>query len=156
MFFLSRSVQAMEPYVNAGLTTFDMADIYGPAEEIFGSFYSQVWHCCSIQVIKTVCENRWQWYVISYGSLCPVILACFKTLFLRLNQDYQYRLQDQTTSFWKKKKTKRSQIIIGSHASMGFGFEQVAVWVCHWYPYHIGTCTHNLTHIFTSFNVLQL
>lgn len=34
----------MEPYVNAGLTTFDMADIYGPAEEIFGSFYSQVRH----------------------------------------------------------------------------------------------------------------
>lgn len=44
MSFLSLSAQAMEPYVNAGLTTFDMADIYGPAEDIFGSFYSQVWH----------------------------------------------------------------------------------------------------------------
>ncbi|XP_062397673.1 protein tas-like [Sardina pilchardus] len=36
-----KAAQAMEPYVNAGLTTFDMADIYGPAEEIFGRFYSQ-------------------------------------------------------------------------------------------------------------------
>lgn len=44
MSFLSLSAQAMEPYVNAGLTTFDMADIYGPAEDIFGSFYSQVKH----------------------------------------------------------------------------------------------------------------
>lgn len=32
----------MQAYVDAGLTTFDMADIYGPAEEIFGLFNSQV------------------------------------------------------------------------------------------------------------------
>lgn len=32
----------MQEYVDAGLTTFDMADIYGPAEEIFGQFNSQV------------------------------------------------------------------------------------------------------------------
>lgn len=32
----------MQAYVDAGLTTFDMADIYGPAEEIFGQFNSQV------------------------------------------------------------------------------------------------------------------
>lgn len=36
-------VQAMQAYIDAGLTTFDMADIYGPAEEIFGHFNSQVW-----------------------------------------------------------------------------------------------------------------
>lgn len=33
----------MQAYVDAGLTTFDMADIYGPAEEIFGLFSSQVY-----------------------------------------------------------------------------------------------------------------
>ncbi|XP_010896043.1 uncharacterized oxidoreductase At1g06690, chloroplastic isoform X2 [Esox lucius] len=38
----TKAVQAMQAYVNAGLTTFDMADIYGPAEEIFGHFNSQV------------------------------------------------------------------------------------------------------------------
>lgn len=32
----------MQAYVDAGLTSFDMADIYGPAEEIFGQFNSQV------------------------------------------------------------------------------------------------------------------
>lgn len=36
----------MQAYVDAGLTTFDMADIYGPAEEIFGQFNSQV-HTCN-------------------------------------------------------------------------------------------------------------
>ena len=35
-------VQAMQAYVDAGLTTFDMADIYGPAEEIYGLFNRQV------------------------------------------------------------------------------------------------------------------
>lgn len=35
-------VEAMQEYVDAGFTTFDMADIYGPAEEIFGQFNSQV------------------------------------------------------------------------------------------------------------------
>lgn len=38
----SHSVEDMQAYVDAGLTTFDMADIYGPAEEIFGQFNSQV------------------------------------------------------------------------------------------------------------------
>ncbi|CAB1329429.1 unnamed protein product [Coregonus sp. 'balchen'] len=33
--------QVMQAYVDAGLTTFDMADIYGPAEEIFKHFNSQ-------------------------------------------------------------------------------------------------------------------
>ncbi|CAK6976361.1 uncharacterized oxidoreductase YccK-like [Scomber scombrus] len=36
------AVEAMQTYVDAGLTTFDMADIYGPAEEIFGRFNSQL------------------------------------------------------------------------------------------------------------------
>nr|XP_040050337.1 uncharacterized oxidoreductase At1g06690, chloroplastic-like [Gasterosteus aculeatus aculeatus]XP_040050338.1 uncharacterized oxidoreductase At1g06690, chloroplastic-like [Gasterosteus aculeatus aculeatus]XP_040050340.1 uncharacterized oxidoreductase At1g06690, chloroplastic-like [Gasterosteus aculeatus aculeatus] len=36
-----KAVEAMQAYVDAGLTTFDMADIYGPAEEIFGRFNSQ-------------------------------------------------------------------------------------------------------------------
>lgn len=35
-------VAEMQAYVAAGLTTFDMADIYGPAEEIFGLFNNQV------------------------------------------------------------------------------------------------------------------
>ncbi|XP_066553841.1 uncharacterized protein LOC136732174 [Amia ocellicauda] len=38
----AKAAKAMDAYVNAGLTSFDMADIYGPAEEIFGSFYSQL------------------------------------------------------------------------------------------------------------------
>uniref|UniRef100_A0A8C9YNT8 NADP-dependent oxidoreductase domain-containing protein n=1 Tax=Sander lucioperca TaxID=283035 RepID=A0A8C9YNT8_SANLU len=37
----AKAVEAMQVYVDAGLTTFDMADIYGPAEEIFGQFNSQ-------------------------------------------------------------------------------------------------------------------
>nr|XP_004554091.1 uncharacterized oxidoreductase At1g06690, chloroplastic [Maylandia zebra]XP_004554092.1 uncharacterized oxidoreductase At1g06690, chloroplastic [Maylandia zebra] len=37
-----RAVEAMQEYVDAGFTTFDMADIYGPAEEIFGQFNSQL------------------------------------------------------------------------------------------------------------------
>lgn len=35
-------VEAMQAYVDAGLTTFDMADIYGPAEELYGLFNNQV------------------------------------------------------------------------------------------------------------------
>lgn len=42
LFSLVSPVEAMQAYVDAGLTTFDMADIYGPAEEIFGQFNSQV------------------------------------------------------------------------------------------------------------------
>ncbi|KAJ8370857.1 hypothetical protein SKAU_G00108850 [Synaphobranchus kaupii] len=37
-----KAVKAMGAYVDAGLTTFDMADIYGPAEKIFGTFNSQL------------------------------------------------------------------------------------------------------------------
>lgn len=36
------AVEAMQEYVDAGLTSFDMADIYGPAEEIFGQFNSKL------------------------------------------------------------------------------------------------------------------
>ncbi|KAI9531025.1 hypothetical protein NQZ68_000517 [Dissostichus eleginoides] len=36
-----KAVEAMQAYVDAGLTTFDMADIYGPAEDIFGQFNNQ-------------------------------------------------------------------------------------------------------------------
>ncbi|KAM9751444.1 uncharacterized protein ACNS7B_008280 isoform 1-T2 [Menidia menidia] len=38
----TKAVEAMQEYVDAGLTTFDMADIYGPAEEIFGQFNRQL------------------------------------------------------------------------------------------------------------------
>lgn len=41
-FPLVSPVKDMQAYIEAGLTTFDMADIYGPAEEIFGHFNSQV------------------------------------------------------------------------------------------------------------------
>ncbi|XP_074537822.1 uncharacterized protein LOC141799477 [Halichoeres trimaculatus] len=37
----TKAVKDMQDYVDAGLTTFDLADIYGPAEEIFGQFNSQ-------------------------------------------------------------------------------------------------------------------
>ena len=36
-----RAAAAMEPYVDAGLTTFDMADHYGPAEEVAGLYRSR-------------------------------------------------------------------------------------------------------------------
>lgn len=32
----------MKKYAELGFTTFDMADIYGPAEDIFGSFVNVV------------------------------------------------------------------------------------------------------------------
>ena len=35
---LVRTAAAMQPYVDAGLTSFDMADHYGSAEEIAGLF----------------------------------------------------------------------------------------------------------------------
>ena len=34
----NKASRAMVDYFDAGLTTFDMADIYGPAEDIFGEF----------------------------------------------------------------------------------------------------------------------
>jgi aryl-alcohol dehydrogenase-like predicted oxidoreductase/enamine deaminase RidA (YjgF/YER057c/UK114 family) len=38
---LDRAAAAMGPYVEAGLTTFDMADHYGPAEEVAGLYRSR-------------------------------------------------------------------------------------------------------------------
>jgi aryl-alcohol dehydrogenase-like predicted oxidoreductase/enamine deaminase RidA (YjgF/YER057c/UK114 family) len=38
---LDRASAAMAPYVDAGLTTFDMADHYGPAEEVAGLYRSR-------------------------------------------------------------------------------------------------------------------
>ena len=38
---LDRAAAAMQPYVDAGLTSFDMADHYGPAEEVTGLFRSR-------------------------------------------------------------------------------------------------------------------
>ncbi|KAF7646131.1 hypothetical protein LDENG_00192590 [Lucifuga dentata] len=39
---VTKAIEDMQAYVDAGLTTFDMADIYGPAEKIFGQFSSQL------------------------------------------------------------------------------------------------------------------
>ncbi|MBA0807203.1 hypothetical protein Gohar_023023, partial [Gossypium harknessii] len=36
------AVDAMLRYADAGLTTFDMADIYGPAEDLYGIFINRV------------------------------------------------------------------------------------------------------------------
>ena len=36
-----RAAREMFRYYDAGLTTFDMANIYGPAEDIFGDFMRQ-------------------------------------------------------------------------------------------------------------------
>ena len=38
----NKASRAMMEYFDAGLTTFDMADIYGPAEDIFGEFLEQL------------------------------------------------------------------------------------------------------------------
>src|SRR5258705_7435274 len=38
---LDRAAAAMRPYAEAGLTTFDMADHYGPAEIVAGLFRSR-------------------------------------------------------------------------------------------------------------------
>jgi aryl-alcohol dehydrogenase-like predicted oxidoreductase/enamine deaminase RidA (YjgF/YER057c/UK114 family) len=38
---IDRAAAAMAPYLDAGLTTFDMADHYGPAEEVAGLFQSR-------------------------------------------------------------------------------------------------------------------
>ena len=38
---VNRAAAAMRPYVEAGLTTFDMADHYGPAELVAGLFRSR-------------------------------------------------------------------------------------------------------------------
>ncbi|QHO16253.1 hypothetical protein HN51_031973 [Arachis hypogaea] len=38
------AVDAMLRYADSGLTTFDMADIYGPAEDLYGIFINRVRH----------------------------------------------------------------------------------------------------------------
>ena len=38
----------MKKYAEIGFTTFDMADIYGPAEDIFGTFINLV---CAVFVL---------------------------------------------------------------------------------------------------------
>ncbi|XP_075993172.1 uncharacterized protein LOC142988056 isoform X2 [Genypterus blacodes] len=38
----AQAVEDMQAYVDAGLTTFDLADHYGPAEEVFGAFSRQL------------------------------------------------------------------------------------------------------------------
>ncbi|XP_067655776.1 uncharacterized protein [Haliotis asinina] len=38
----SKAVEEMLKYFDAGLTTFDLADIYGPAEEIYGAFVQKL------------------------------------------------------------------------------------------------------------------
>ncbi|KAJ8257513.1 hypothetical protein GJAV_G00186400 [Gymnothorax javanicus] len=47
-----KAVTAMQAYVDAGLTTFDMADIYGPAEDIFGKFNSQLKSVAPAQTLQ--------------------------------------------------------------------------------------------------------
>ncbi|XP_029456730.1 uncharacterized protein LOC115091055 [Rhinatrema bivittatum] len=37
-----KAVQSMPAYLECGLTTFDMADIYGPAELVYGAFYKKL------------------------------------------------------------------------------------------------------------------
>jgi aryl-alcohol dehydrogenase-like predicted oxidoreductase/enamine deaminase RidA (YjgF/YER057c/UK114 family) len=49
---LERTAAAMQPYVDAGLTTFDMADHYGSAELVAGIFRSQ--HAGAVQ-----CLTKW-------------------------------------------------------------------------------------------------
>ncbi|XP_044482698.1 probable aldo-keto reductase 2 isoform X2 [Mangifera indica] len=39
---VENAVDAMLFYANAGLTTFDMADIYGPAEDLYGIFINRI------------------------------------------------------------------------------------------------------------------
>ena len=38
----NKASSEMLEYFDAGLTSFDMADIYGPAEDIFGEFLDQL------------------------------------------------------------------------------------------------------------------
>lgn len=40
---VKKAVNEMKLYAFAGLGVFDMADIYGPAEEIYGMFYKEYW-----------------------------------------------------------------------------------------------------------------
>ena len=45
----------MSKYAEMGFTTFDMADIYGPAEDIFGHFMQIVsffLHCCLVVLVS--------------------------------------------------------------------------------------------------------
>jgi len=40
--YIVYTVASMTNYAEMGFTTFDMADIYGPAEDIYGSFFKMV------------------------------------------------------------------------------------------------------------------
>ncbi|KAM6977732.1 putative oxidoreductase YccK [Aplochiton taeniatus] len=51
---IPEAVQGMQVYVDACLTTFDMADIYGPAEDIFGQFNQQLRSKTSFGPTKTL------------------------------------------------------------------------------------------------------
>ena len=48
---LEETAAAMAPYVDAGITTFDMADHYGSAEEIAGRFKCQNAYGSKIQLL---------------------------------------------------------------------------------------------------------
>jgi aryl-alcohol dehydrogenase-like predicted oxidoreductase/enamine deaminase RidA (YjgF/YER057c/UK114 family) len=51
---LDEAAAAMEPYVRAGLTTFDMADHYGSAEEIAGRYVARAGHGAVERLTKWV------------------------------------------------------------------------------------------------------
>ena len=48
---LANAASAMEPYVEAGFTTFDMADHYGSAEDIAGYFKTHSKHASHAQML---------------------------------------------------------------------------------------------------------
>ena len=53
---LKATAAAMQPYVKAGLTTFDMADHYGSAEEIAGIFQKQN-EPGAVQLLTNGCQS---------------------------------------------------------------------------------------------------
>lgn len=69
----------MQAYVDAGLTTFDMADIYGPAEEIFGQFNSQVpqfiGSVCKMKVCLTGWKHSWYCKSLEFFNIPLVFLT---------------------------------------------------------------------------------
>ena len=95
---LAATAAAMTPYVEAGFTTFDMADHYGSAEEIVGLFLKEHGHCVqlltkwvpkpgpisredvrtavqrSLDRMQTGCLDLLQFHVWNYAD--PVWLDC--------------------------------------------------------------------------------
>ncbi|GAB4818560.1 hypothetical protein N2152v2_005606 [Parachlorella kessleri] len=53
----SAALQDFQPFVKAGITTFDTADIYGPSEELIGKYLASVWDRKDIhtQVLTKLC-----------------------------------------------------------------------------------------------------